>query len=281
MLVALVANRGSGRGTEPEATVAALRNAGAVVLGPFGLDSMDAAARSGADRLVLASGDGAVGLGVAAAAAAGLPFALVPVGTANDFARALGIPTELEAACNLAVRGTRMGAIELGRMDSRAFVNAASAGLAVAAAERALPLKGLIGPLAYAAGAGLAALRSSPLQCRVKCDGEELWEGRAWQVTVACTGAFGGGSQIGAANPRDGQLDTIVITAGPRRRLALYGYGLRRGRISKQRGVRHAHAEQVQVDVPDDTHFTVDGEIIIAGSSSFCVERATVEVVVP
>lgn len=281
MLIALVANRASGRGTEPEAIVRALRDAGAAVLEPFDLGSIEAAARSGADRLVLASGDGAVGLGAAAAGATGLPLALVPLGTANDFAHALGIPTELEAACRLAARGTNTGAVELGRMDARPFVNAASAGLAVAAARRARPLKGSLGALAYAAGAGVAGLRSTPLQCRVECDGEELWRGPAWQVTVACTGVFGGGSQIASANPRDGKLDAVVMTAGPRRRLALHAYGLRRGRIAGQRGIRHAHAREIRVEVPDGTHYTVDGEITSAGPSTFVVERAAVKVVVP
>ena len=64
-------------------------------------------------------------------------------GTANDFARRLGLPDEISAACRLAVRGTKLESLELGWMnDERPFVNVASAGLPAPAAERARRLEG-------------------------------------------------------------------------------------------------------------------------------------------
>ena len=92
--------------------------------------------------------------------------------------------------------------LELGRLaDGRPFVNVASAGLASVAARRAAPLKPRLGPLAYAVGAVRAAATAAPLRCTVRADGETVYEGAAWQVIVAVTGAFGGGSDVGAADP--------------------------------------------------------------------------------
>ena len=72
----------------------------------FGMDELDEAVACGADRVVVAGGDGSIAPVAAAAGAAGLPLAVVPAGTANDFARRLGLPDGLSAACRLAVRGT-------------------------------------------------------------------------------------------------------------------------------------------------------------------------------
>ena len=86
--VALVANAGSGGGLEPEEIARELERAGARVES-FDLGELEAAVASRPARLVIASGDGAIGAAAAAAAGAGIPLAVVPAGTANDFARAM------------------------------------------------------------------------------------------------------------------------------------------------------------------------------------------------
>ena len=278
--IALAANPASGGGVNPAQVARELERAGGAPVRTFSLDELDAAAASCPLRLVVASGDGALGLAAAAAAEAHVPLAIVPMGTANDFARAMGIPRDPAAACRLAALGTRMRAVELGRMNDLPFVNVASAGLAVSAAERADSLKPRLGAAAYAVGAALAGLVESPLECRVACDGRELFHGFAWQVTVAASGVFGGGSRIDAADPRDGRLDVAVLEAGPRVRLIKHAWGLRGGRLTTQRGVRHGRALAAEVKVPPGTHFNVDGEVVEAGSSRFSVEPAALSVVI-
>jgi diacylglycerol kinase (ATP) len=278
-VLALAANPGSGGGTVPEEIARELERAGATVR-LFGVDELEAAAASGAERLVVASGDGTIGLAAAAAASAGIPLAVVPSGTANDFARAMRIPSELTSACRLAALGMGLKEVDLARMDGRPFVNAASAGLAVHAGERAQPLKKRLGPLAYAVGALRAGVFADPVRCRVTGDGRELFAGRAWQVIVACSGAFGGGSRLESADPRDGVLDVAVLKAGLRARLVVHAYGLRAGRITSQRGVRHGRALRVDIDVAPGTRFNVDGEILTAGPSTFRVEPHAFRVVV-
>jgi diacylglycerol kinase (ATP) len=160
------------------------------------------------------------------------------------------------AAAELAVTGRHTVRLELADLGGRPFVNVASAGLAPAAARRAAPLKRLLGPLAYPAGALLAGALEQPVACRT--DG---FDGRAWQVTVAVTGAFGGGAEIAGADPSDGRLDLAVVPAGPRIGLARVGLALRRGEVA---GVRR-QAPEFLVEVPPETPFNVDGEVVHAG----------------
>jgi diacylglycerol kinase (ATP) len=243
------------------------------------VEDVEAAAMGGVDRIVVAGGDGSIGPAAAAAAGAGVPLALVPVGTANDFARALGIPREVSAASRLAATGTELRTLELAWMDGRPFVNVASAGLAASAAERARAWKRRLGLLAYFLGAAQAGLRERPLECRIMCNGGELFSGRAWQVIVASSGAFGAGSRVGVAHPADGQLDATVIEASSRVRLLARAYGLRSGRIVSQRGVHHARAARVEVSVPAGTAYNVDGEIVVHGPAEFRVEAEGFQVV--
>ena len=198
---------------------------------------------------------------------------MVPGGTANDFARATGLPLDPVAAAELAVDGTALRRFELGRLgDGHPFVNVASAGLASAAARRAAPLKPRLGALAYGVGAVRAAATASPLRCAVRAGGATVFEGGAWQVIVAVTGAFGGGSGVGAADPADGVLDVAILPAGSRIGLARRAWGLRRGTIAEQRGVEHHRGGVIEVDVPPGTEFNADGELRRDG-----LERVTVE----
>ena len=277
--IALVANPRSGTGTDSRKVAAGLEAAGADVR-EFPLERLEEAAAAGADRLAVAGGDGTIAPAAAAAAGAGLPLAVIPIGTANDFARGLRLPLDLGAACRLAASGSELRTLELGRMDGRPFVNVASLGLAVRAAQRAHALKRGLGAPAYLLGAVRAGLTEAPVDCRVTCDGVELFDGAAWQVMVASSGRFGAGSRVGVADPGDGLLDVAVIAGGSRLRLAAYAYGLRSGRITARRGVRHARASLVEVAVPERTPYNVDGEIILHGPARFEIEPRAFELVV-
>ena len=235
---------------------------------------------AGAERLVVAGGDGSVAPAAERAGELGVPLAVLPTGTANDFARATGLPDDLDEACELAVKGGHLRLLDLGRMDGRPFVNAANAGLAVAAARSAAPLKKALGPLAYALGAVRAGVSTHPVACRVTCDGRELFAGDAWQVIVAGTGHFGGGSHVEAADDDDGRLDVAVIEAGPRLRLVQRAYGLRSGRVTSQRGVHHGRGCDVVLE--GDAAFNLDGELIDPSPrTGFGIDPGAFRLVVP
>jgi diacylglycerol kinase (ATP) len=277
--VALVANREAGS-NEAAQCAERLRAFGADVL-RFGVDEPDEAATSGADRLVVAGGDGSIAPAAAAAGRAGIPLAVVPAGTANDFASRMGLPDGITAACRLAVHGTKLSSMELGWMnDERPFVNVASAGLPAPAAERAGGWKDRLGPLAYAAGALTAGMSARPLTCLVMCDGREVLAGEAWQVTVAASGAFGAGASIEEADPTDGALEVVAIEAGSRLGLFSLAYHLRRGTLTRHPRAYHLHCEGVEVQVPARTRFNVDGEVVTEGDARFTAVKGAFRLVI-
>jgi len=281
--VALIANRASGSGLDPGPLARAMRERGADV-DVFGCEAeeLERAAGAAPDRLAVAGGDGTVGGAAQLAGRLDVPLAVVPGGTANDFARTNGLPLDPLEAAGLAVTGTELRRLELGFLaDGRPFVNVASAGLASVAARRAAPLKPRLGPLAYAVGALRAAATSAPLRCAVRADGRTVYDGRAWQAIVAVTGAFGGGSAVGAADPEDGVLDVAVLPAGSRIGLARRAWGVKRHTIAEQRGVEHHRAMVVEVDLPPHTEFNADGEVRDSGLERVTVERAAYALVVP
>jgi diacylglycerol kinase family enzyme len=293
--LALIANPGSGTAPDPGELEELLAAGGAdVTRVPIGeiadgdggelrdgaLDALTAGCRP--DRFVVAGGDGSIGPAALCAAELGRPLAVVPAGTANDFARTKELPLELEDACALARDPqAATAAADLGLAACRPFVNAASAGLAVIAADAAKPHKARLGPLAYKVGALLAGMTASPLHCAVFCDGERAFDGRAWQVVVGVTGAFGGGSEIGATRPDDGLLDVAVVPAGPRLALARRAFGMRTGRLAAQDGVTHERGAVIVVRTGPDTPFNVDGETCRCEPARFTLHPEGLDVVTP
>ncbi|MDA0185123.1 diacylglycerol kinase family protein [Solirubrobacter phytolaccae] len=261
MRIALVANPASGGGTDLAPLLAALDGAER-----FGPDARDDVKAYGPERIVVAGGDGTIGSIAALAGQLGVPLAVLPTGTANDFARANGIPLDLDAALRIAREGTELRPLELGRLSSgRPFVNVASAGLSSVAGRRAQPLKSRYGPLAYGMGAVRAAASGKPLDVRVVVDQTERFCGGAWQIMVACTGAFGGGSGIGAADATDGDLDVVIVPAGTRLGLAHRAWGLRTKTIERQRRVSHFEGKVVEVTLPPGSELNCDGEFVDGG----------------
>jgi diacylglycerol kinase family enzyme len=279
--IALVANRAAGGGLDPAPLAAAMRGAEVLVAGcePRELERI---APWAPDRIAVAGGDGTIGPVAQLAGALGVPLAVIAAGTANDFARSNALPLDPLAAAELAATGTALRWLELGRLsDGRPFVNVASAGLATVAARRAQPLKPRFGALAYALGATRAAATGHPLQARVQVDGEEVFAGRAWQVIVACTGAFGGGSGIGAADAGDGELDVVIVPAGSRLGLVRRAWGLRTRTIERQRAVPHHEGRLVEVELPPGTELNVDGELRDRGLERVSARKNAYALVVP
>ncbi|CAN5552830.1 YegS/Rv2252/BmrU family lipid kinase [soil metagenome] len=298
MRLALVANPRSGTAPDPNELERGLAADGAQVamtpidkLNPDGGDLDDdvvagairALSDGGApDRIVVAGGDGSVGLCARLAEELDVALAVIAVGTANDFARAHGLPLDLDEACALArapAAATRRA--DLAEVGKRPFVNAASAGLSVIAAREAHQQKARLGPLAYAVGALKAAVRASPLGCRVICDGDERYAGKAWQVVVGVTGAFGGGSEIGVSSAQDGQLDVAVVPAGSRIGLVRRAYGMRSGRLTAQDDVPHLRGATVELELDGEPQFNIDGELCGCDPPRFAGRPRGFELVVP
>lgn len=294
MRLALIANPRSGTAPEPEALEALLGADGAHVAcvpieqiadeagGTLEDGALQALRAAGdPDRIVVAGGDGSIGPAALCAAQLGVPLAVIATGTANDFARAKDLPLDdLEAACALARDpAARSRHADLGMAGERPFVNAAAAGLSVAAARAAKPHKSRLGALAYAVGALKAGVTATPLRCTVKADGAPAYEGDAWQVIVGVTGAFGGGSQIGDTRDDDGLLDVAVVPAGSRVALVRRAFGMKTGRLVAQPGVPHERGREIAVELDGHPAFNVDGETCRCEPASFRLHDGGFDVV--
>src|SRR4051812_49900954 len=105
--IALAANPAAGGAVDPAALARAMP---AEVL-TVGIGELERAAAWRPDRLAVAGGDGTIAPVAELAGRLGVPLAVIPAGTANDFARAHGLPADPVAAAALAAAGTRTRAL--------------------------------------------------------------------------------------------------------------------------------------------------------------------------
>ena len=181
---------------------------------PGDTESLAAELAAEVDVLMVFGGDGTVH-----EVANGLPvpdgpvIALLPGGTGNDLARAIGIPPDpVAAATELA--GARPRSLDLLDCGSRRAANGVNAGFAAAATEVLSPrVKRLLGPAAYLAGGVRAGVNPPTWPARVEVDGRVV-EGEALAVVIGNGGSFGGGRWlIPEADVGDGLLDVLVVPA--------------------------------------------------------------------
>jgi diacylglycerol kinase (ATP) len=279
--VSLLLNPASGSAPDPQELTDSLRRHGAERVEVFPVGAAGDALEPRPDRLVVAGGDGSIGPAAAAAAKARVPLAVVPAGTANDFARAVGLPDDLDDACRIAITATPLPH-DLAWIGERPFVNVANAGVAVEAAQVAGRWKRVLGALAYPVGAIRAGVSAQPVRCTLRCDGDRLFDGRAWQLLVGNSNAFGGGADMDMGNARDGVLSVAIVPQGSRLALARHAHALRFGDLRRQPDVVRRQGAEVSVDGPHPLVFNVDGEIVEAGTSvTLRVEPGAVRVAVP
>jgi YegS/Rv2252/BmrU family lipid kinase len=165
---------------------------------------------SGRGEVVVAlGGDGLVGK-LAGALRDSAPLGIVPAGRGNDFARALGIPEDVDGATRVLLEGVRK-ALDLGEANGKAFACIASLGYDSDANRVANEAKLVRGNMVYAYAAIRALLAWKPARFAVRLDGREhRFEG--YTVAAANTGYYGGGMNMApAADPSDGLLDVIFI----------------------------------------------------------------------
>ncbi len=249
MRVLLVVNRGAGSAGEERLDPAlAVLRAGADVEVAATADAGDldrVVAGRGGRRLVVAGGDGSVTAVVAALDRAGAldpadPLGIVPLGTGNDLAGALGVPADPADAARVALAGDPRP-LDLLRDDAGGVVvNAVHAGIGVRAADEAAGLKERFGALAYPLGAAVAGLDGTAYRLRVTVDGAVVTAPAGWAadggtpllMVGVCNGpTIGGGTALApGADPGDGLADVVVSAAtGPAARAA-YALALAGGR---------------------------------------------------
>ena len=181
----------------------------------------------GAAALVAVGGDGTVHLAVQAAAGTGVPFGVVPAGTGNDFATAVGIPADPVAAARAITAALDAGVsrpVDLARMSGphgyqRWFAAVLGAGFDAIVNERANAMRWPKGRRRYDIAIFAELVRLHPRHYRIDVDGIS-YDRDAVLVAIGNTHSYGGGMKMcPAADPTDGLLDIVV--AGPISRTTL------------------------------------------------------------
>lgn len=217
--VALLTNPAAG-GDVTRCRLAALqrlREAGLIVHDLQGRDARESSAlaresvAAGIDALVVCGGDGLVHLASQVLAGTQVPMGIIPAGSGNDAARALGLPrTDPLGAADRVIAG-QVRTIDLARIGDRYFVTVLAAGFDAVVNERANQMTWPRGQMKYNMAA-LAELRTfRPLSYHLDLDGERL-STEAMLVAVGNGPSFGGGLRITeGASFDDGLLDVVVI----------------------------------------------------------------------
>ena len=236
-----------------------------------GLGLARQAVAAGARLVFAAGGDGTVRACAQGVARTGVPLAIVPLGTANLTARALGIPSQADRAVEAGLCGLDRR-IDLARADGDGieqrigFTAMAGIGLdaAVVGAART-PHKRRLGWVAYAA-AGLAHLGLPPHDFTVRLDGGEPLRRRARCVVVGNVGLLPGGFWLlPEARCDDGRLDVgNLAPAGALGWPRVAGRILARSR-HQDRELERFQARHVTISAGADLPRQIDGEVITPG----------------
>lgn len=214
------------------------------------------------DAVIVGGGDGTLNAAAPGLMHTGLPLGILPLGTANDFARTLGIPASLEQAVEIIADG-QLRAVDLGEVNQHLFLNVSSIGFS---AELARNLTAESKKRWGVGGYALAALRllrqSRPFSATLVHQGQRT-PIKTVQVSVGNGRFYGGGMTVEQrAAPDDGLLDVYSLEVQHSWQLIALLPFLRRGTHGRWRNVRAFSTTELTIKTRRPHYINADGEII-------------------
>lgn len=223
------------------------------------------AAESGVDVVVAAGGDGTInevvnGLGGGARRPR---FAVIPLGTANDFALGIGVPVDVREALTIAVSGVPTE-VDLPMVNERYFLNVSTGGFGAEATEQAAAeSKRMLGAWAYLITGARQFVDLKPVGGVVEVDGRTLFRGDFLLFAVGNGRQTGGGSML---TPRaeldDGLLDLLVVRAVQRLDFLSLLPDLRAGTHLESPDIIYTQAKRIVITTEETLSVNADGEPI-------------------
>lgn len=242
--------------------------------------SVRQAVQSGAPMVIVGGGDGSLSGTVDELVGKGCVFGVLPLGTANSFARTLGIPLDIDGAIKVIASGRRRR-IDLGMIDRDYFVNAASLGLSPMIG-RTVPakLKRYLGRVGYLVWAVKCSVGFRAFRLTID-DG--MQEKRMWSTEVRIlNGAYHGGVELSDhADVDSGELVVQAVVGRSHARLAWDWYA----KFFKLRD-RDAHTEEFRgksfrIETRPRQRISIDGEVLAATPAMAKVAAGAIDVAVP
>ena len=259
---------------ELRAGVESLREAGHQVRPRLTFDATDAtryaraATIAGAELVIAAGGDGTINdvvNGMFAAETAMPRLGIVPLGTANDFARGLNIPDAVAEAIEVAVGG-EVAEIDVASVNDRCFVNVSTGGFGPDITDAAsAKAKRRYGKLAYLFTAVRKLADLEPAHALFETNGRVLYDGPFFFYAVGNARHTGGGTPVTpCADYSDERLDVVIVTGRKRRDFLTLLPDLRAGKHTDDPDVLYTKTSALRVQARDEFAVNADGEPIRA-----------------
>jgi diacylglycerol kinase (ATP) len=240
------------------------------------------ASKKGFDLIVAAGGDGTIyeiinGL---AQQEKRPKLAILPLGTTNDFARAIGVPKNLTKALEL-ISENKTKKVDVGKMNHRYFINIAGGGaLTELTYETPIALKTALGQLAYYIK-GIEKLPSlRPFTLTIEANGKK-WNEEVLLFLVANSNSVGGFERLApGARIDDGLFDVFVLKKCNIADLARVMTLLMRGEHIHDTKVLHFQTDKLNVSTPDEILINLDGELGGTTPCEFELLKNHIEIIV-
>lgn len=214
------------------------------------------------DMIIVGGGDGTLNAAAQGLLKCDLPLGILPLGTANDFARTLGIPPQLEAAINIIV-AAQTRRIDLGEVNGHLFLNVSSVGFSASLARNlTAAAKKKWGTAGYALAALRLLRQSRPFSATLHYDDQQEAI-KTVQFSVGNGRFYGGGMTIEKdAAPDDGLLDAYSLEVRHWWQILALFPSLRRGTHGRWGSVRTLSGTQFTLTTRRPHDINADGEII-------------------
>ena len=240
------------------------------------------AVRSGAPMVIVGGGDGSLSSAVDELVDRDCVFALLPLGTANSFARSLGLPLDLDGAIEAIATGRRRR-VDLGVIDGDFYANSAAIGLSpLIGATVPHGLKRWLGRVGYLLWAVRCVLRFRPFHLTVELENGVVHEMDAMEVRIANGPYHGGVEVIDSARVDSGEIVVQAVPGRAKHRLLRNWLAvLARNRTQKKQTVVDFHARKLRLITEPPLPISIDGEVVGHTPATVEVAEGVIEVVVP
>jgi len=251
------------------------------VTDPKKMDATVKAAIAKAPMVIVGGGDGSLSSNVDHFVGQHTVFAVLPLGTANSFARTLGLPLDLDGAIEVIAHGRRKR-IDLGLIDKDYFANAAALGLSPLIADT-VPhgLKKYLGMVGYLIWAVRVAFQFRPFKLRITLDDGSVVTSWATEARIA-NGRYHGGVEL----VEDQALDSgdIVIQAVTGRSvfgLAWSWFATLFKLRQREQTTTEWRGKKLRLEARPRQKISIDGEIAAKTPVTVEVARGAIEVAAP
>lgn len=214
------------------------------------------------DIIIVSGGDGTLNAVVTGLSQVEKPpkLGLVPSGTTNDFARAMGISMDVFEAIDIILENNYVP-VDIGSAGDKFFINIAAGGIFTEVSyTTSTKLKAAVGELAYMLKGVEQLSKIQPFDIELEYD-DRFFEGEIMMFLISNTNSTGGFEKIAPkASFNDGKFDLTIIRKGNVPELIDIAKKILSGTHLTHPLVFHAHAKRIKINSPVGLSINLDGE---------------------